>query len=253
MTVAIIDDEPLARRGIRRLIEELPDFRVVGEAGTGAQAYDLIVRTRPDAVLVDVQMPDGSGLQAIKRLPAADRPLTIFVTAHESYAVEAFGVRAVDYVLKPFADARLVEALDRARQAHRLRAAAGDRDDAQPSAAGQIIVRSLGRTDVVPIDELQWIEAVGYYVRLHTGGAALLHRESMDSLAMRLDPARFVRVHRSTIVRLDAIRQTRRTRTGSYQLFLATGHRVAVSRSGWTLLRSALRSAGVPHPPAGSL
>jgi len=241
LSVAIVDDEPLARRGVRRLVAAQTGFRVVGEAETGSEAGELIARARPDVVLLDVQMPDGSGLDAIRRVPPDDRPVTIFVSAFDNYAVDAFGVRAVDYVLKPFTDARLIESLERAREAHRVRhlARAVASSAGEPDAvwSSQIVVRSVGRNDIVPTTEIHWIEAVGYYVRLHTSGTTLLHRESLDSLAARLNPAAFVRVHRSSIVRLDAIRRTRRTRNGGHEVTLASGHRVAVSRSGWAELR----------------
>ena len=237
--VAIVDDEPLARRGVRRLVSVQPGFRVVGEAETGTAARELIERARPDVVLLDVQMPDGSGLDAIRRVPAADRPVTIFVSAYDDYALDAFGVRAVDYVLKPFTNARLIESLDRAREATLARDLARE-----PLGAGawpaQIVVRSVGRNDLVPVSDIHWIEAVGYYVRLHAANSTLLHRESLESLASRLDPNAFARVHRSSIVRLSAIRKTRRTRSGSHEVVLANGQRVGVSRSGWNLLRDRL-------------
>ena len=239
--VAIVDDEPLARRGVRRLVDAQAGFRVVGEAETGVEARELIARTRPDVVLLDVQMPNGSGLDAIRRVPPDDRPITIFVSAFDDYAVDAFDVRAVDYVLKPFTDARLIESLERAREAHSARdlarslaTSATTKPSRWPS---QIIVRSVSRNDIVPVADLHWIEAVGYYVRLHAASTTLLHRESLDSLVARLDPATFVRVHRSSIVRVDAIRRTRRTRSGAHELTLASGQRVAVSRAGWAALR----------------
>ena len=241
--VAIIDDEPLARRGVRRLVASQTGFRVVGEAETGSEARALIERLRPDVVLIDVQMPDGSGLDAIRRVAAPERPVTVFVSAYDDYAVDAFGVRAVDYVLKPFTDARLIESLERAREAHSVReltarAAAGELN---PSPwLVQIVARSVGRSDVVPVSDLQWIEAVGYYVRLHAAGTPVLHRESLDSLAAKLDPTVFVRVHRSAIVRVDSIRRVRRTRSGAREATLATGQRVPVSRAGWTALRPRL-------------
>jgi len=119
--VAIVDDEPLARRGVRQLVSAQAGFRVVGEAKTGSEPRALIERTRPDVVLLDVQMPDGSGLDAIRQVAPAERPVTIFVSAYDDYALDAFGVRAVDYVLKPFTNARLIESLARAREAHLAR------------------------------------------------------------------------------------------------------------------------------------
>jgi len=235
LRVAVIDDEPLARRGMRRLVARQSGYVVVGEANTGRSARDLILSDRPDIVLLDVQMPDGSGLEAIRGMPAAERPVTVFVTAHDNFAVDAFGVRAVDYVLKPFTDSRLIEALEHARESHAFRAGT-----APPPTGGHIVVRSVGRTDVVYVADIVWIEAVGYYARLHTARAALLHRESLESLAARLDAAVFVRIHRGAIVRLDAVRHTTRLKTGSRELTLSTGHRVPVSRAGWTLLRDML-------------
>ena len=239
--VAIVDDEPLARRGVRRLVSSQAGFRVVGEAETGSEARELIERARPDVVLLDVQMPDGSGLDAIRRVAPQERPVTIFVSAYDDYAVDAFGVRAVDYVLKPFTDARLIESLSRAREAHTARALARDaavrESTGATTFATQIVVRSVGRNDVVPVGDIHWIEAVGYYARLHSTRATLLHRESLDSLAARLDPATFARVHRSSIVRVDAIRRTRRLRSGTHELTLVSGQRVVVSRSGWSSLR----------------
>ncbi|HUQ81468.1 MAG TPA: LytTR family DNA-binding domain-containing protein [Gemmatimonadaceae bacterium] len=245
--VAIVDDEPLARRGVRRLVSSQAGFRVVGEAETGSEARELIERARPDVVLLDVQMPDGSGLDAIRRVAPQDRPITIFVSAYDDYAVDAFGVRAVDYVLKPFTDARLIESLGRAREAHTARDLARDaaaRDSAGATTfATQIVVRSVGRNDVVPVADIHWIEAVGYYARLHSARGTLLHRESLDSLAARLDPVAFARVHRSSIVRVDAIRRTRRLRSGTHELTLASGQRVVVSRSGWSSLRGRVADA----------
>jgi two-component system, LytTR family, response regulator len=243
LTVVIIDDEPLARRGIRRLIGGAPSFRVVGEAESGGEAREVITRLRPDIVLLDVRMPDGSGLDAIRAIPIASRPIAIFVSAHESHAVEAFDVRAVDYVLKPFTDGRLLEALDRAREAHELRRFAATELPVPDRPGAQIVVRSIGRTDLVRVDDVLWIEAVAYYARLHTATHAILHRESLESLEARLDRDRFVRVHRSAIVRLDVIRQVRRTRTGARELVLSTGARVAMSRRGWAQLRAATDTA----------
>lgn len=240
--VAIVDDEPLARRGVRRLVSAQSGFRVVGEAETGTEARALIERARPDVVLLDVQMPEGSGLDAIRRVAPAERPVTIFVSAYDDYAVDAFGVRAVDYVLKPFTDARLIESLARAREAHLARDLTRERTAASAGTA-PIIVRSVGRNDLVPVSDIHWIEAVGYYVRLHATSSTLLHRESLDSLAARLDPSAFVRVHRSSIVRVDAIRRTRRLRSGSHEVTLASGQRVIASRAGWAALRGRVRPA----------
>src|SRR5690348_7351795 len=183
--VAIVDDEPLARYGLRKLVSMQTGFRVVGEAETGAEARELIERARPDVVLLDVQMPDGSGLDAIRRVPVTERPVTIFVSAYDDYALDAFGVRAVDYVLKPFSDARLIESLGRAREATLARELTSEPlgTTVWPT---QIVVRSVGRNDLVPVSSIGWIEAVGYYVRLHAADSTLLHRESLESLAARL-------------------------------------------------------------------
>jgi two-component system, LytTR family, response regulator len=247
LSVVIADDEVLARRGVRAVIEARGGCRVVAEAETGSEAREAILRTRPDLVLVDVQMPGGTGLDVLRSLPPDERPVTVFITAYDSYAVDAFGVRAADYVLKPFTDARLLEAIDRARESHAIRAGA-----IGPPPVGRsvehLMVRSIGRTDLVRVADLIRVEAVGYYARLHTSRAILLHRETLDSLAERLDPAVFVRVHRSAIVRLDAIRQVRKVApTGRYEVVVG-GAAVAVSRRGWQLLRSRM-ALGRPADP----
>jgi two-component system LytT family response regulator len=237
--VLIADDEPLARRGVRAVIERRGGCRVVGEASSGSEVRASILTKRPDLVLLDVQMPGGTGLDAIRSLPPDERPITVFITAHETHAVDAFGVRAADYVLKPFTDARLLEAIERARESrdfhHR---AAGP--PAVGRAAEQIVVRSIGRADLVRIHDLVWVEALGYYARLHTKSGTLLHRESLDSLEAKLDLATFVRVHRSAIVRVGAIDEARRTPNGGRVLCLVGGARVPVSRQGWGRLRPRL-------------
>ncbi len=257
LTVAIVDDEPLARNGLRALVRAMSEFLVVGDAGNGGDAVALIRRVEPDIVLLDVQMPGMDGFGVLSSLGALARPAVVFVTAFDTYALRAFDVHAVDYVLKPYTAARVREALLVARSAHgsRLHAKRAERLDAMlraieaerttggaaaAAAITTISVRGRSRIDLVPIGELVWIEADGSYVRLHGPRGALLHRESLDSLERRLDPAHFIRIHRSALVATRCVRQVLRSAAGRRDVVLSTGQRVPASRAGWHLLREAL-------------
>jgi two-component system, LytTR family, response regulator len=240
-------------------VAHLHGFRVSGEAGDADEAVALIERTSPDIVLLDVHLPGASGFDVLRRLNGRHVPVVVFVTAFDDYAIRAFEVNAVDYVLKPFTDARVRDALNSA--AARLRAnqylawgtrletllaalspgaAITDDGTSHDTDANRIVVRSIGRTEIVMIDDLLWVEASGYCVRLHLREGTLLHRESLDALSARLSPEVFVRVHRSAVVRVKAVRRVRRMRSGLHELTLDSGERVAVSRKGWSELRGRL-------------
>ncbi|HEU4532975.1 MAG TPA: response regulator, partial [Polyangiaceae bacterium] len=169
--VLVVDDEPLAREGVRLLCEADPELSVVGEAASGAAAAEAIAALRPELVFFDVEMPAGDAFDALARLGPGERPLFVFVTAHERYALRAFEVRAVDYLLKPFTDARFAAALARAKEA-----LAGARRRAP------LAVRESGRVRYVDPDAIDWVEAADYDVELHVGGSSLLYRESMQAL-----------------------------------------------------------------------
>jgi two-component system LytT family response regulator len=236
LRVLLVDDEPLARTLLRVLLARDSSVEVVGEC-SGAEAVAETLRTRPQIVFLDVQMPDMDGFEVLERLGRARPPAVVFVTAYDQYAVRAFEVHAVDYLLKPVSEERLREALGRAkaRAAGRGGSAAEDglaallRDRARyPS---RLLVPARGRTVVVEVKGIDWIEATDYYASIHAGGQTHLLRQTMGELERLLDPTRFFRVHRSAIVNLDRVREIQPLFRGDSELLLTTGARVRLSRS----------------------
>ncbi|HXE56633.1 MAG TPA: LytTR family DNA-binding domain-containing protein [Gemmatimonadales bacterium] len=238
LRVLLVDDEPLVRQGLRSFLEDEPDVEVVGEARDGREALQLIVQRRPSLVFLDVQMPELDGVAVAEAL-AAESPAIVFVTAYDRYAVRAFDLQAVDYLLKPFDRPRFQAALERARR----RLAASEREvlarrvEALLLELGgrgyleRIPVRSGRRIVVVPVDEVEWFEAADNYVRLHAGGRGHLLRETIKRLETRLDPRRFARIHRSAIVNLDRVRELQPLANGEYAVFLGSGTRLILSRT----------------------
>jgi len=244
----IVDDEPLAREGIRVLLAPCEDIEIVGECANGAEALACIPETRPDLLFLDVQMPEMDGFELLTRLTPEQIPVVVFVTAFDRYALRAFEVHALDYLLKPFDDSRFAESLDRARQhirrresqqlSERLLAAVEDfRGGATPATAeaprylSRISVKSGGRVYFLKTDDIDWFEAADYYVKLHVGERAHLLRESMNHLESRLDPERFFRLHRSTIVNLDRVKELRSGAASKTAVVLHDGTRLRLSRS----------------------
>jgi two-component system LytT family response regulator len=232
----IVDDEPLARTSIRLLLEEDGEVTVAGEC-SGGDAAALIARTRPDILFLDVQMPDVDGFTLLEQIGTEAVPAVVFVTAYDRYALRAFDVHAVDYLLKPFDDERFARALARAKalaRDHRRgeaneQLAALLRDRA--AAAQRFLVRVRDRSVVVRAEEIDWIEAADYYVTLHASGKAYLLREPIAELARTLDPNRFVRVHRSAIVNIDRVCEVHPLFRGDRTLVLTDGTRVRLSRA----------------------
>ena len=253
--VLIVDDEPLARRGLRRALESLPGVAIAGECGNGIDAVRAIVEEAPDIVLLDVQMPGLSGFEVIERVGVDAMPAVIFVTAHDQHALRAFDVHAVDYVLKPIDPDRFRDAFDRAARLvtrERPRAAAdrlerllrrvdlsGRRGDAPPP-LDRLVVKENGRMMFVDVEAIDWIEAAGNYVRLHAGSREFLLRSTMDRLADRL-ASQFVRVRRSALVAVRAISSVEPYAKGSYTIALRSGAAVISSRYYSARLRSLLR------------
>jgi two-component system, LytTR family, response regulator len=253
LRVLVVDDEPLGRRRLVELLDEAPDVEVVGTAADGAAAVDAIRRDRPDIVFLDVQMPKMSGLDVVQAIGPTQMPATIFVTAYDQYALHAFDAAAVDYLVKPFRDDRFEEALRRARRRIEsesrerlhdqllalLRAgtvASAPASDAPPADVSmrpleRIAVQMRGKMRVVPVSQIDYVTASGPYVELHVGTHRYVIRESMQHLEARLDPERFVRVHRSAIVRLDVVDTLLRGEGSEYQLLLKSGARLRVGRS----------------------
>ena len=241
LRLLIADDEPLARERLRALLRPEPGVEIVGECDSGPAAVAAIRRDRPDVVLLDIQMPGCDGLQVVAELPAEERPAIIFVTAHDRFAVDAFAIHAVDYLLKPFDQQRLHEAVARAAEQVRNRRAGdlGDRlesllADAGPAGRkpGRLAFRAEGRVVFLKPEEIAWVEAADNYVVLHLADAGrLMLRETLSTLEERLAVAGFTRVNRSAVVRLDHVRELQPTFHGDYTVVLRDGTRLPLSRS----------------------
>lgn len=240
-SVLIVDDESLGRDCIRFALDPVPGYQVVGESTCGEDAIRDIRRLEPDIVVLDIQMPGLSGFDVIREIGPAQMPPTVFVTAHDQFALQAFDVEAVDYVLKPFDDARLLRALERARAStagHGGRLAAllaalsnTTAGAAAPRYTRRILVRGGERYQFVPVQEIDWIEAAGNTLRLHGPGRVHEIRMTLQSLMAALDPSAFVRIHRSTAVRLAAIKEIQPWFSGDYLVILHDGKQLRLSRS----------------------
>jgi two-component system, LytTR family, response regulator len=240
--VLVVDDEPLARAGVVQLLTRDPEIAVVGERGDGRSALEALQALRPDLVILDVQMPEMDGFEVLRALPVEQMPGVIFVTAYDQHALQAFEVHAVDYLLKPFDDTRFAEAVARAKRNLRSaelgelsRRLVGLLEQGAPRTAEpaltRLIVKHEGRVSFVRVEDLDWIEAADYYVKLHVQGQVHLLRESLNTLETRLDPSRFFRVHRSAIVNLDRIRELQPYFKGEHILLLQDGTRLKLSRA----------------------
>ena len=219
---AIIEDVPLARDRLRRMLQAHDDVRLVGEAGDAAGGAALLRSAEPDLLFLDVTLPDGEGPELVSALPAEARPLIIFLTARADHAVPAFELEAIDYLLKPAGEAELARALGRVRR--RLGAA-----QAKPET--HVAVRSGSRLDMVPIDEIDHVEVAGHYLCLHAQGEVYLLREPLAAFAERMLRSGLVRVHRSTLIRVLSVRALVERRNGDAEVELASGARVRVSRT----------------------
>jgi two-component system LytT family response regulator len=249
----IVDDEPLARRTIRELLAEDPEVEVVGECGGGAEAVAEIRESPPDLLFLDIQMPGMGGFDVLSAVELERISAVIFVTAYDAYALKAFEVHALDYLLKPFTDDRFREALARAKSHVEMREArglaeslraflrgrAGSEDETTaPVASGKkggyltrFMVKVGGRVIFVNPSDVDWIEADNYYVKLHVGGRAHLLRVSMKELEGRLDPKTFWRTHRSAIINLDRVKELHQHPSGEYVVVLQDGAELKLSRA----------------------
>ena len=241
ISTIIVDDEPVARRGVRLLLERDPSIEIVGEAAGGVEAADLIVERRPALAFLDVQMPGCDGFEPLARVGAEQAPVVVFVTAYDEHALRAFDVSAVDYLLKPYDDARFEAALKRAKDAvrHRQTQQVDARlyqlldylqTGAPPAVSERILVKSSGEIFFLKAEEIDWIEAEGDYMKFHVGGKTHLMRETMARLEARLDPKRFIRIHRSTIVNVDRMRKLSPSFAGEYAVILQDGTKLKLSR-----------------------
>ena len=243
MTVLIVDDEPLARRGIRVCLKNEPEITVLAECSSGKEAVEQIQVLNPDVVFLDVAMPGMSGFDVLAQLDRENRPLIVFLTAHDEYALAAFDCQAADYILKPIDDARFKDMLERMRR--RLREKIADsslnrRLPDAPEAMGparsapthlrKFAMRVGNRIKIVPVGSVSWIGAAGDYVTLHVGVQQFLIRESLESLERQLNPEKFTRIHRSAIVALDSILEIATLPSRDYELILKDGTRLRGSR-----------------------
>jgi len=246
LRLIVVDDEPLARNTLRLLARLDPEVVVVAECGNGAEAIQAILEHRPDLVFLDVQMPELDGFAVLEAL-GDQAPAIVFVTAYDQYAIRAFEVHALDYLLKPFSDERFEKALTRAKKLIRHNRPDEARRNlsaltaAHRVATRRFMVRSAGRVVFLKADEIDWVEAADYYARLHAGGHSYLLRESMNDLEAALDPEVFVRIHRSAIVNLDRVREMRPLLRGEQMVILAAGTQLRMSRSRREELESRFR------------
>lgn len=250
----IVDDEPLARGGVRQLLSGDAELSIVADCGDGVEAVRLIRELAVDLVFLDVQMPVIDGFGVIAEIGAEAMPIVVFLTAYDQHALKAFEAHALDYLLKPFSDQRFARALAHAKRAvyqRRLGQAAQQLGGliggtGVPGAAEsapyltRVLVRIAGRTRFVTMTDVDWIEAADYYSKLHAGGQTHLVRETMVSLETRLDPGRFVRVHRSAIVNIDHCVEIQPEFQGRFVLIMRDGARVPMSRSRRSYVEKAL-------------
>lgn len=240
MRVLIVDDEPLARDRLKKLVATEPDIELAGECTNGREAVAAIQENAPDLVFLDVQMPELDGFGVIGKLDPARVPVIIFVTAHDRFALKAFEVHAVDFLLKPFDKERFHTALQRAKDRlaqrrpgeldQRLAALLAELKPDQ-SAPERLAVKSSGRVVFVKTDDIDWIEAADNYVNLHVGAESHLHRETLTALAERLPGKKFLRISRSTIVNVERIKELQPLFHGEYAVILRNGKTLTLSRS----------------------
>lgn len=249
-SVVIVDDEPPARTKIVRFIAELEDFRVAAEASSVGEAVAAVRNTTPDVLYLDIQLGSHSGFDVIDGLKGSASPLIVFTTAYSEYAVKAFELQALDYLLKPFDRDRFLRSIERTRAA----LAEPDRSDVEervrrllaqipgrPAAANQILVREADRAFFLPVDAIQRVSAAGNYVEVHANGKVHLVRDTLSSFIAQLDSSEFLRVHRSHAVRVNFIAELRPMFHGDYELVLRDGQTLSLSRRYKALLPAAIR------------
>jgi two-component system LytT family response regulator len=249
---AVVEDEPPARLGLRALLSREPSIVLVHECADLQHALKALRREPVDLLFLDVQLAGQNGFDLLHALGPARPPAVIFVTAYDSYAVRAFDVEACDYLLKPFDDQRFGQALSRALDRLRVHGAQKlarqladslSHTTTPPHGTRTLTLREGARTTFLNEDEIDWIEAQDYYVEIHVGGAAHLHRETLRELEMRLDPRRFVRIHRSAIVQIDRIRRLQSLPSGDATVLLKDGTTLRVARSRKDAIRALLHLA----------
>lgn len=254
----IVDDEPLARRNIRILLKDEPEVEIVGEAASGREALALIRKYSPALVFLDIQMPEMDGFAVLENIEAEQLPVIVFVTAFDQYALKAFEFHALDYLLKPFDDARFEKALRQAKLqieqrevkdlSKRLVALLEGREGqsfevpARQEHVSRLLIKSSGRVSFLKTDEIDYVQAEDYYVKLHVGRKGHLLRETMNEMEAKLDPSKFLRIHRSTIVNIERILELQQHFNGDYIVLLQDGTELKLSRSRRDQLQKLLKS-----------
>ena len=243
----IVDDEPLARRNLRLLLEQDPQIEIIGECRNGKEAVKAIETSRPDLIFLDIQMPEMDGFDVVEQVGTELLQAIVFVTAFDQYALKAFEVHALDYLLKPYDDVRFQQALQRAKSqietreitkvSKRLIALLEERESRKETASHarpyltRLMIKLANRVVLLKVDDIDWIEADGNYAKLHVGNKAHLLREKMLDLEAQLDPQKFVRIHRSIIVNLERIKELHPHFNGDYIVVLEDGRQLKLSRS----------------------
>jgi len=254
----IVDDEPLARRNLRLLLEQDSQIEIIGECRNGKEAVKAIESSHPDLIFLDIQMPEMDGFDVLEQVGAEQVHAIVFVTAFDQYALKAFSVHALDYLLKPYDDLRFSQALQRAKTqiesreinkvSKRLLALLEERENQKEWITNKqpyltrLMIKLASRVVLLKVDEIDWIEADGNYAKLHVGKKAHLLREKMHDLEAQLDPRRFVRIHRSIIVNLERIRELHPHFNGDYIVVLEDGRQLKLSRSRRENLEARLRA-----------
>jgi len=239
----VVDDEKPARMRLIELLQREADVEVAGTASDGREALDVLRRVKPDLLFLDVQMPQLDGFGVLEQLAPNEMPITILVTAYDKYAIQAFDAHAIDYLLKPFSDQRFDNAIKRARkyiasadvrgQGEELTAAAEERRsvNARSGFLERLVLKSNGSITFLDVDDVDWIEAAGVYIYLHAGRQKHLYRSSVTQLLQRLNPRRFVRIHRSAAVNTSRIRELQSVSHGDFALILKDGTELTLSRA----------------------
>ncbi len=235
----IVDDEPLARRKVRTFLAPEQDFEILTECKSGAEAIEAIESLEPDLVFLDIQMPGINGFDVLRNTPEDKLPLVVFITAYDRYAVRAFDVHALDYLLKPFDENRFSETLDRVRSRIAPERTNGTRGKilelleemkSKDKGADRILVKSAGRIYFMPTNTIDWIEAAGNYVTFHAKSETHIMRETMAKLEKQLPFEQFVRVHRSAIINLKKVKELLPSIKGEFEILLQNGDRITLSR-----------------------
>jgi two-component system LytT family response regulator len=240
ITALIVDDEPLAREKIRRLLCHENDIEIIGEAVSGAEAVEMIEAQKPDLIFLDIQMPEMNGFEVLNSIKNGAMPAVIFVTAYDKYAIKAFEVHALDYLLKPFDLERLQSALKRVREQMETKNHGGFDEKlisllsdlkAEKEYPQRLVLKTAGRVYFIKTSDIDWIEAAGNYVKLHIGKDAHLLRETMNNTEAKLDPEKFLRIHRSSLVNIDRIKELNPLFNGDYLVILQDKTELTLSRN----------------------